>query len=195
MFGLLAKGVKRSNADWPIRGGKERLRLKLKLGGREYREKTFCDYFEFIPATAKELGVETRWLNNLKKKGLKYESKKSLPHLEALAEFYGWESYLDLWSEDLIESMGLPRPKVSELQQWMKSPNWNHATKFLRLLDSGKFNHLKRLIEDLEVLEENKIDLTCFQQWYAENQTQEPKPAKKGTMNEKINSLKSKKSK
>lgn len=104
------------------------------------------------PARASQLGIEGRWLNRLLKHGLGYPSKSSLVHLERLAKHFGYKSYLDLWREDLLNSLGLPGPTQAQAEAWPLSPHWKQAEKLLVLLDSGDFDHLALLIDDLHRL-------------------------------------------
>lgn len=107
------------------------------------------ELLKWKPVTASELGIEGRWLKRLQEFGLGYPSKASLGHLEKLADHFGYSNYLHLWREDLLELMGLPEPTEEKVAKWKHSPNWRRAEKLLELLDSGDFDHLATLIDDM----------------------------------------------
>lgn len=108
---------------------------------------------EWRPSSAADIGVEARWLRRIQQKGLGYASKASHAKLERLAEFFSLSHYTDLWREDLLEALGLPGPTPEQIENWRHSPHWKQAEKLLQLLDTGNFEHLSKIVDDLHELE------------------------------------------
>jgi hypothetical protein len=138
------------------------------------------------PTTAKEIGVDKRWLDRLIEMGMAYDSKPSIPKLKKLAAYFRWSSHLDLWRDDIVSKMASPFD--SELQKWKESPNWQTAHKFLLLLDSGKFNFLKELVEKIDSLDANEYRVAYLE---AEAKQLKAKP-KSGSLKDKVAGLKKK---
>lgn len=109
--------------------------------------------FEWRPATAKELGLESRWLKRLCGEGLGFASKKTLDRLVKLADHFSLMHYTQLWRDDLLGVIGLPGPARAQVHALMQSPHWRHAERLVQLLGTGSHNHLASLIDDLFELE------------------------------------------
>jgi len=107
---------------------------------------------EWRPASAKDIGVEARWLRRLQRQGLGYASRSSRDKLERLAEFFSLSHFTHLWREDLLKSLGLPGPKPDQVESWLRSPHWKQADKLIQLLDTGEYGHLSKIIDDCHEL-------------------------------------------
>jgi len=108
---------------------------------------------EWRPASAKEIGVEARWLRRLERQGLGYASKSSREKLERIAEFFSLSHFTHLWRSDLLQSLGLPGPSPEQVESWQESPHWKQAEKLIQLLETGNYDHLSKLVDDLHELE------------------------------------------
>lgn len=124
---------------------------------RDISKRNINVLLEWRPASAEDIGVNERWLRGLKKKGLSYVSSASKENLTMLANFFGLPSYLHLWQDDLLDSMGLPGPTEQQINTWRHSIHWKHVGKFLDLLDVGKYDHVINLINDLYELEISRV--------------------------------------
>ncbi|MAX38404.1 MAG: hypothetical protein CME33_17760 [Gimesia sp.] len=108
------------------------------------------------PASASEIGVEARWLRRFKEHGLSYVSSASKEKLTILADYFSLPSYLYLWREYLIDSMSLSQSEKDQRNTSMNSVHSKLLNKLEELLDSGRYDHLIQLIDDLYKYELNR---------------------------------------
>lgn len=119
-----------------------------KVRFKKVSKRNINELLKRMPTSAKDLGVDGRWLNRLNEEGLGYVSKASKDNLIRLARHFGYPSHLDLWREELLEQLELP-PSAEQVETWSLSPHWKQADKLIQLLDSGKFDDLGKYVDDL----------------------------------------------
>jgi hypothetical protein len=100
-----------------------------------------CDLHDL----AEKAGVEYRWLRRIVRKGL----ERRVNRLDRVASYFGLPDGDYLWAREIkIYPLALP-PKPDQLSTLKQKINWPHAQRLLELLETGKHEYLKGLIDEL----------------------------------------------
>jgi hypothetical protein len=94
---------------------------------------------------SQELGVEYRWLRRAVNKGL----ERRVPRLDKLAHHFGLPDGHYFWAEDITKFLETAPPRPEALKTWKQNLNWCYAERLLELLEAGKHDFLKELIDHL----------------------------------------------
>ena len=104
--------------------------------------------------SAKKIGVDSKWLARLRKHGLSYGSKLNEESLKAIASYFRLSDSMQLWDPTLIKQMGLLSDtkkgfQKNRLERIERSRFVKQASRLVELLDTGDFDHVALLIDDL----------------------------------------------
>lgn len=94
---------------------------------------------------SKEIGVDGRWFRRLMKQGL----SRRMPNLDKVAVFFGLPDGDYLWADDIERFLGPAPPRPETLDSLTQQMNWPFALRLLELLDTGRHDYLKGLVDGI----------------------------------------------